>query len=197
MITPFVYIKTFFKISCMKKLNIFSLLFVCCVTTEAINADNIAAPKVSSSNMVCNPFILDMANLAKVSLASYLAMSSTYGPKVVTSLGSLVRGGPLVGATLIGFMGSQAAAALLNKYIFYSNTEADEMARFGTYTGAIVGTAVSIGTILATVPSVTATGATTAGIVATRTAADVLITPVIAALVFGVLAYETNCMLSE
>lgn len=184
----------------MKKSNIFTLLFICCVATGQVNADNITAPNNSLPRTPCNPFILDLANVGKVSLASYLAMSTTYGPRVVTSLGSFVRGSPLVGATLIGFMGSQAAATLLNKYVFYGNSDSDEMARYGTYTGAIVGTAVSIGTLLAvasTAPSVAVAGASTAGVFATKTATDALITPVIAALVFGVLAYETNCMLSE
>lgn len=184
----------------MKNIRVLSLLLVCGISTS-VNAGNVAAPPAPIGSGMCNPFIIDMANIGKVSVATYLAMSSIYGPRVVARLGSFVGSTPLMGATLIGFLGSQAAAELLNKYVFYGNTESDEIARFGTYTGAIVGTAVSVGTIIAAssaapVATIAAAGAVTSA-AATRAATDALITPVVAALMFGVLAYQTNCMLSE
>lgn len=185
----------------MKNVRVLSLFLVCCISMSA-NADNAAAPPAPIGSGMCNPFIIDMANIGKVSVATYLAMSSVYGPRVVARLGSFVGSTPLMGATLIGFLGSQAAAELLNKYVFYGNTESDEIARFGTYTGAIVGTAVSVGTIIAAasaapVTTVAAAGAATSTAAVARAATDALITPVVAALMFGVLAYQTNCMLSE
>lgn len=181
----------------MRNIKILVFAITCSLGLPTQAATNVSTPIKSNA---CSPYILDLANLGKVSLATYLAMSTIYGPRVVARLGAFVGGTPLIGATLIGFMGSQGAAELLNKYVFYGNSESDAVARTATYAGAAIGTAVTVGAIVATAtaaPAVAVSAAATTSTTVARAATDALVTPAIAALMFGVLAYEFNCMLNE
>ncbi|KOR31512.1 hypothetical protein TI04_00475 [Achromatium sp. WMS2] len=167
-----------------------------------------AKPVVNDGDVanICDPFLMDTINVSKVTLATYVATRS-YGPQVMNSLGSLVGGGNMAGAVMLGFMGSEAAAALLNKYVFYSDTKADSTARIGTYIGAVVGTAISLGTLISLSTRAVATTAVGTGAVATAaragaraavaSAADTAFTPVIAAVLFGALAYEATCIFGK
>lgn len=97
----------------------------------------------------------------------------------------------MTGTALISGAGGLGAASLMNRYLYSNATQANDMARIGTYTGAVVGTAGSLGT-LALVGTGTGELAAIGGLVGgglATGAVAVIAAPVVMAAVVGGVAY--------
>lgn len=124
------------------------------------------------------------------------AVTGASGASIMSTMataGAVVGGGVAAGVGLVGGFGGVGAAHLMNKYLYSDckNQTACDAAQVGTYTGAAVGTAASVGALavagagpvgLATI------GATIGGGMAAGATA-VVAAPIVAAAAIGGLVY--------
>jgi len=125
---------------------------------------------------------------AAVTGASGASIMSTMG-----AAGAVVGGGVVAGVGLVGGFGGVGAAHLMNKHLYSDckDQKACDAAQFGTYTGAAVGTAASVGALAvagAGPVGLASIGATVGGGMAAGATA-VVAAPVVAAVAIGGLVY--------
>ncbi len=141
----------------------------------------------------CLKTLLDIRNVAAVgTTTATVATASGAGIMgTLASTGAVVGGGVVAGVGLTAGGGAFAAANLMNNHLYNGDTQADQMARRGTYAGAGLGTAASLGTLAVTGagPAGLATiGATVGGGMAAG-AMVVLVAPIAAATAIGASLY--------
>ncbi len=136
--------------------------------------------------------VRDVRNAAIVGRTGMAAVdASRSGLVTLSATGEVLGGGVLTGTALMSGFGGLGAASLMNRYLYTQGTQADDMAQIGTYTGAVVGTAGSLGT-LALVGTGTGELAAIGGLVGGGMAAGavaVIAAPVVMAAAVGGLAY--------
>ena len=153
---------------------------------------------------VCSDVVGDAASVVAIAspgvAAVAVAGASASGiMSTMAATGAVVGSGVVVGVPLVAGTGGSGAANLMNKYVFDGNTKADKAARVGTYTGAAVGTAGSIGALAvagAGPAGLSAIGGVVGGSMVAG-AITVLAAPIVVTAVFGGAVYSVYWLFTD